>query len=311
MRGIRLFGDIPIYIALDSSDAWSERGLLKTDQWGKPKAVAGVPPDYFSEDGQLWGNPLYDWDSQRRNNFRWWKERLSHAARRYDMVRIDHFRGFDSYWSIPAEDTTARNGEWLPGPGDDFLEAIQEDLESLTIIAEDLGIITDSVTALRKRHGLPGMRVLQFELFDPNCALEDIPEDCVVYTGTHDNDTTVGWLSGTSRDKAARKEAKKLRKTALKLTHGSPETLHLDIIRLAFSARARVAIVPVQDFLGLGSEARLNVPGTTDANWRWRLTKDQLDPEVRSDIRQLVEQSSRDQPGATGAATPACYNQSL
>ena len=295
-RGIRLFGDIPIYIALDSADAWAGRGLLQTDASGRPTHVAGVPPDYFSEDGQLWGNPLYDWKSQKKTGYGWWFQRMEQAASRYDMVRIDHFRGLESYWSIPAGEKTAVNGRWLAGPGDDFLGMVGNPGNGLAIVAEDLGMITRSVTRLRKRHGLPGMRVLQFELFDPDCRLDEIPEDCVCYTGTHDNDTIVGWFSGSSRDDAARREAKRLRQTALSLTRGSSETLHLDLVQLAFSTRARVAIAPMQDFLGLGSEARLNNPGTSVGNWRWRLTDEQLTPAIRADIVRIVEACSRAQP---------------
>lgn len=292
-RGIALFGDIPFYIALDSADAWSERGLLQTDAAGQPTNVAGVPPDYFSEDGQLWGNPLYDWKNLAKNDYRWWAQRIRQASKRFDMVRIDHFRGIESYWSVPRDEETARNGEWIQGPGDDFLNALTGAAGDLAIVAEDLGMITDEVFELRRRHALPGMRVLQFELFDPKFDPADIPEDCVCYTGTHDNDTTVGWFSGSATDKAARRETRKLQKTALRLTGGSRETIHLDMIRLAYSTPARVVIVPMQDYLGLGSKARLNNPGTRDGNWRWRMLHDQPCPQTCGQIASLVEDCSR------------------
>jgi len=292
-RNIRLFGDMPFYIALDSSDAWAGRELLLIDSSGRPAQVAGVPPDYFSDEGQLWGNPLYDWEYHEKTAYRWWIERLRAAAQRCDMVRVDHFRGFESYWSIPGGARTARQGMWKPGPGDALLNALAETLGQIPVVAEDLGIITDEVIQLRRRHGIPGMKVLQFEIAEPDFNPARIPEDCLCYTATHDNDTTAAWFSGKGRDPRTRKEIRKTRTNALRLTGGTAASIARDMIRLAYSTPARVALAPMQDYLGLGSEARMNTPGTQRNNWRWRLTEDPLSPDVCEEIAALVEASSR------------------
>jgi len=292
-RGVRLFGDIPIYIALDSVSAWARPELLLVDRDGRPSHVAGVPPDYFSEEGQLWGNPLYDWDYHARTGYGWWVWRVQDAADKFDMVRVDHFRGFEAYWSVPYGASTARNGRWEPGPGDALFEAMERSLDRLPIVAEDLGVITEKVVGLRLRHQIPGMKVLQFELGDPEFRLEDIDEYCVCYTGTHDNDTTLGWFQGSRDDTRTRTEIEETRRNTLRLTGGTPETIHTDMIRLAFASRARVAVAPMQDFLGLGSEARMNIPGTTLDNWRWRLAPGQLSAAVRERVADMVSESSR------------------
>ena len=292
-NAISLFADMPIYIALDSADAWAHPEILRIDRDGKPAQVAGVPPDYFSEDGQLWGNPLYDWAYHAANDFQWWTDRLRHAAAMADLVRVDHFRGFESCWAVPYGEETAINGAWEPGPGDALFDAMSESLGPLPIVAENLGVITKKVEALRNRHGMPGMRVLQLELDDSDFSLEEIEENCVCYTGTHDNDTTLGWFHGGESDTRTRKEFLATRKNALRLTGGKPETIHRDLIRSAFASPAKLAIAPMQDYLGLGSEARLNTPGTTRDNWRWRLLPGQLGPSACESIRQLVEESSR------------------
>jgi 4-alpha-glucanotransferase len=292
-KGICLFGDMPIYIALDSADAWSHRELLMIDEEGQPLNVAGVPPDYFSEDGQLWGNPLYDWAYHKRSNYRWWIERMQHAASLSQLVRVDHFRGFESYWSVPSAAKTARNGEWLPGPGDALFEAMRKALGNLPIVAEDLGVITPEVDALRLNHGIPGMFVLQFEVGDADFDVDAINENCACYTGTHDNDTTVGWFLGTGADTRTREEVKANQASALAVTGGTAETIHLDMINLAFSSKAALAVAPMQDYLGLGSEARLNIPGTTGNNWRWRLDTDSLTPKFIDSVRNMVTKASR------------------
>ena len=292
-RGIRLFGDMPICIALDSADAWAHPENLRIDRDGHPEAVAGVPPDYFSEDGQLWGNPLYDWDKHARDGYAWWVERLRATAELTDLVRIDHFRGFEAYWSIPAGSKTARTGAWEPGPGDAIFDAMSEALGSLPIVAENLGVITPEVEALRERHNIPGMVVLQFDIADENFDLESVEENCVCYTGTHDNDTTLGWFRGSPGDIRSDEEISATREAALRRTGGSPDTIHLDMIRTAFASRARLAIAPLQDYLGLGSEARINVPGTAGGNWRWRLLDSQLSPEVCDNIASMVTASDR------------------
>ncbi|MGB5354272.1 MAG: 4-alpha-glucanotransferase [Woeseia sp.] len=270
-RGVWLFGDMPIYIALDSADAWSAREMLQVDEHGKPQAVAGVPPDYFSEDGQLWGNPLYDWDYHDKHGYDWWIQRIRHATAMASLVRIDHFRGFESYWSVPAGDENARNGHWVPGPGDRLFDAMQGALGRLPIVAEDLGVITPEVEALRDRHHLPGMVVLQFEIGNPEFKLENMRENCVCYTGTHDNDTTLGWFMGSKDDTRSADEKQKAAAQVLKVTHGTAETVHDDMVRIAMASNARLAIAPMQDYLGLDSSARFNTPGKPGNNWQWRL----------------------------------------
>ncbi|MGA9574910.1 MAG: 4-alpha-glucanotransferase [Lysobacterales bacterium] len=292
-KGVTLFGDMPIYIALDSSDAWARPEILLIDKNGRPSQVAGVPPDYFSSHGQLWGNPLYDWKHHASNGYQWWIERLQHAASQMDLVRIDHFRGFESFWAVRYGSETAREGEWLPGPGDALFDAIKTALGGLPIVAEDLGVITPEVDALRQRHNLPGMKVLQFEVGNPGFKIEDVGSNCVCYTGTHDNDTTVGWFNGGGDDTRTEKEIIEDRKNTLKVTGGSDKTIHLDLIRLALNTRARLAVVPMQDFLGLGSAARLNTPGTTSNNWRWRVLDAQLSAKFCQAVANLIQETAR------------------
>lgn len=293
-NGVALFGDMPIYIALDSSDAWANRELLRVDNDGRPDFVAGVPPDYFSEDGQLWGNPLYDWSHHAETDYSWWADRLRATAAVVDLVRIDHFRAFESYWSIPADSPTARIGTWEQGPGDAFFDAMRSALGRLPVIAEDLGVITSEVEELRNRQELPGMRVLQFDICDDGFSLDWIPDNCVCYTGTHDNDTTVGWFLGSSDDNRDEHEINDLQHKVLTLTGSTAETVHIDFIKSAFATDAYLAIAPLQDFLGLGSGARLNTPGTTDNNWRWRLRSEQLTPELYEQVAAMVSAAERD-----------------
>jgi 4-alpha-glucanotransferase len=292
-RGVLLFGDMPIYIALDSSDAWANRKLVKIDEDGNPDSVAGVPPDYFSEDGQLWGNPLYDWKHHKATKYRWWVKRLKATAELADLVRIDHFRGFESYWSIPAGSATARNGTWEPGPGDAIFDAMRKSIGSLPIIAEDLGVITPAVEGLRDRQQFPGMRVLQFEVCNDDFKPEDIGINSVCYTGTHDNDTTLGWFRGSPGDLRSEEEIKRAQNTILAVTGGSAETVHMDLIRIAFSTAACIAIAPMQDFLGLGSEARINTPGVAGDNWRWRVLDGQVTDDLCESIATMVGASDR------------------
>jgi 4-alpha-glucanotransferase len=292
-HGVRLFGDMPICIALDSADAWAHPEILRIDRDGRPDAVAGVPPDYFSKDGQLWGNPLYDWDVHARSNYRWWAERLSASAALADMVRIDHFRGFEAYWSVPAESETAKTGTWEPGPGDAIFDAMKDALGNLPIVAEDLGVITPAVDALRERHNIPGMVVLQFDVADEDFDLLNIAPNSVCYTGTHDNDTTVGWFNGSPDDIRSEFDIKETQQAALQVTGGMAETISTDMIRAAFSTDAKLAIAPLQDYLGLGSEARLNTPGTSSNNWRWRFQDGQLTNDIRGQVANLVKHSGR------------------
>jgi 4-alpha-glucanotransferase len=292
-RGITLFGDMPICIAFDSADAWVNRDILRVDADGQPDFVAGVPPDYFSENGQLWGNPLYDWEKHRANGYAWWIKRLRASATLADIVRIDHFRGFEAYWAVPAGAANARVGSWQPGPGDSLFEAFRSALGTLPIVAEDLGVITEEVEALRKRHAIPGMHVLQFDVDVTDFALTDVDANAVCYTGTHDNDTTLGWFRGSPDDRRSPAEIAATQKAALALTGGSPETIHLNLIRAAFATAARMAIAPMQDFLGLGSEARINTPGTSTGNWRWRMLDTQLDAPAQELIGNLVAAAGR------------------
>ena len=286
-HGVVLFGDMPICIALDSSDAWANRDIVCLDERGQPTHVAGVPPDYFSEDGQLWGNPLYDWENHAANGYSWWIDRLRKSADLADLVRIDHFRGFEAYWSIPSDAPTARFGEWVPGPGDAIFRAMGEAIGHLPIVAEDLGVITPEVEQLRDRYRIPGMRVLQFEVSYDDFDMSDICDNSVCYTGTHDNDTTVGWFRGSPNDIRSPEEIERTRKAALEMTNGHPDTIHNDLIRLACSSASRLAIAPMQDYLGL------NTPGTSCNNWRGRLEDHELTPALIDSVAEMVSTSDR------------------
>ncbi|MDH3747316.1 MAG: 4-alpha-glucanotransferase [Gammaproteobacteria bacterium] len=289
-----LFGDLPICIALDSADAWANREILRIDRDGHPDHVAGVPPDFFSTDGQLWGNPLYDWETHKATDYRWWIDRLRASAELADIVRIDHFRGFEAYWSVPANADTARNGTWEPGPGDAIFVAMKNALGVLPIVAEDLGVITPEVEALRDRHQIPGMVVLQFDVRHEDFRLADVPENCVCYTGTHDNDTTLGWFRGSPDDTRSTKEIKATQHAVRKLTGGSDATIAMDFVKAAFSTAARIAIAPMQDYLELGSEARINIPGTSSNNWRWRVTEAQLTNDLCDNVADTVRAANRE-----------------
>ncbi len=295
-NNVLLFGDMPIYIASDSADVWAHRELVRLDERGLPTHVAGVPPDYFSADGQLWGNPLYDWAHHAADGYSWWIERLRSSADLADLVRIDHFRGFEAYWSVPASASTARAGEWVPGPRDALFAAIEKALGRLPIVAEDLGVITPEVDALREAHRIPGMKVLQFEVMDDDFDAALLEENSVCYTGTHDNDTTVGWFNGSPDDLRDADEIAQTRERVLDVTDGRPETIHNDLIRLAFRTPSRLAVAPLQDFLGLGSEARFNTPGTSGPNWRWRLQDDELTPAIMDAVGRMVADAGRDAP---------------
>lgn len=296
--GVLLFGDMPIYIALDSSDAWANRDILRIDADGKPDRVGGVPPDYFSNDGQLWGNPLYDWDAHAKNGYRWWIDRLRASTDIADIVRIDHFRGFESYWSIPAEATTARTGRWEAGPGDAIFDALKQALGSLPIVAEDLGLITPEVEALRDRHQLPGMVVLQFSVTNEGFDLAAVPENSVCYTGTHDNDTSLGWFCGGPGDERSADEIRADQEAVLRICNGDPGSISMGLVKAAYSTPAKLAVAPMQDYLGLGSEARFNTPGTADNNWRWRLDPSALTDQLCEEVAAAVIASDREIPSA-------------
>ncbi len=272
--GIGIVGDIPVFVAHDSADVWAHQHLFKLDESGHPRVVAGVPPDYFSATGQLWGNPLYDWDAMAHDGFAWWVARFRHLLEEVDVVRIDHFRGFEAAWEVPAGESTAVNGQWVRGPGEAVFLAIREALGQAPVIAEDLGLITDEVRALLRATEFPGMKVLQFAFGggsdNPYLPHNYVDPNCVVYTGTHDNDTTRGWFSTLADDERRRVEHY--------LGGSGSGRVSEDLMRLALASAARIAIVPIQDVLDLGSEARFNTPGAAEGNWAWRLGAEQLDP---------------------------------
>lgn len=296
---ISLIGDMPIFVALDSAEVWSHPEMFYLDDSGKPTVVAGVPPDYFSKTGQLWGNPLYRWDVIASDGYAWWIDRLRAARNLVDIIRLDHFRGFEKYWEISATDTTALNGRWVPGPGAKLLQAVQNELGSLPIIAEDLGTITPEVYALRDRFGFPGMRVLQFSFGSGPKAGEqrpyNYPRNCVVYTGTHDNNTTIGWFKGEDVKDTTQSQQEREREIQVALTYLGTDSIEInwDLIRLASMSAANTVIVPMQDILGLGSEARMNLPGKAEGNWSWRFTPDMLNEEIKSKLRKLTALSGR------------------
>ena len=288
-KGIRLLGDLPFYVAMDSADIWAEPQFFQLDDRGKPGAVAGVPPDYFSPDGQLWGNPLYAWDEMARDGWGWWIRRLGGAAQRYDAVRIDHFRAFDSYWSVPAGAATAKSGKWIDGPGMAPLAALQGWFPDLQLIAEDLGDLRPSVHQLRKLCVLPGMRVLQFAFDAPEDNVHrphNYAADCVCYVGTHDNDTAVGWL----RTASAQTKARAQRYLGLNAQEG----WNSGLLRGVMASAAALCILRPEDLLGLGSEARTNTPGTTAGNWQWRLQQGQLSPALAETLRELTRRYGRE-----------------
>jgi len=281
-HGVLLFGDLPIFVAADSADVWAKPEYFRLDREGRPTVVAGVPPDYFSPTGQRWGNPHYDWQALEKDGFSWWLERMHTQLELLDWIRIDHFRGFEACWEIPAACETAEYGRWVEVPGEALLEAIQARFGSLPLVAENLGTITPKVEALRKKFGLPGMLVLQFA-FDGTSANPYLPHnhaaDNVVYTGTHDNDTTLSWFESLDDGRKA---------YVYEYLGRTQEAMPWALMRAAFASVAAVAIVPMQDVLGLGTGHRMNTPGTTCGNWRWRFAWEQLKPERREYIAHLV-----------------------
>ncbi|MBN1297117.1 4-alpha-glucanotransferase [bacterium] len=289
--GVTLIGDIPIFVSLGSVDVWKNPALFQLDADLKPVSVAGVPPDYFSKTGQLWGNPLYDWAAMAADKYRWWTNRFAVTLRAVDCIRVDHFRGFEAYWAVPAVDRTAENGEWKPGPGSSLFDTIRDVLGEIPVIAEDLGCLTPEVERLRDRLGFPGMKVLQFafggDAFNPYLAHNHTPHS-VVYTATHDNDTTRGWwqtLVDAERERIGNQ---------MTILQGHPVTDPVsDLIRLALGSVANWAIVPVQDVLNLGSEARMNRPGVAEGNWGWRMVEWNRLRQCLNELRPLLELTGR------------------
>ena len=288
---IKLIGDIPIYVNEDSADVWADPHYFKLDSHLRPVSVAGVPPDYFSETGQRWGNPVYDWDALKAERYEWWMRRLQRQFELFDIVRIDHFRGFEQYWEIPAEEPTAVNGRWADGPKDDFFKVMKERFSDHSIIGEDLGIITEEVTALMERFDIPGMKVLQFafggDLKTHPYIPENYTENCVVYTGTHDNNTTRGWFEHDATEGERRSLNEYLNKDC------SARDIARDLVCTALSSCAFLAVIPFQDILNIGQEARMNVPGTACGNWLWRYQPGQVSEKLMSQLRDWTKQAER------------------
>jgi 4-alpha-glucanotransferase len=299
-KGLRLIGDLPFFVSPDSSDVWANPELFQLDEQHRPRFVAGVPPDYFSAQGQLWGNPVYDWEALRRSGYRWCLDRLRALLEHVDVIRLDHFRAFAAAWHIPAGAPTAQSGNWVSGPGADFFEAVEREFGGLPFIAEDLGMITPDVYSLRDRFQLPGTRVLQFG-FDGDSRNPHLPRNyvhnAVAYTGTHDNNTTRGWFE------ALPESQKQVVWNYLGRSSNEDDGVAAALMRLAWSSPAALAIAPLQDLLNLGAEARMNVPGSTEGNWRWRCTENMLSGPAFGWLRELTKVSSRSNEVATAATT--------
>jgi len=306
-RGIRLMGDMPIYAAHDSADVWSAPHLFQLLPSGEPAVMAGVPPDYFSATGQLWGNPIYRWDAMERDGFAWWIERFRAAFRLFDCVRVDHFRGFQAYWQVPAGETTAMRGQWVDGPGTRLFDAILQALGKLPVVAENLGVITPAVEAIRHAFGMPGMAVLQFAFGTdpqaPGFRPHNYQRDVVAYTGTHDNDTAIGWWQSTGGDSTRTPaDVEREKHFACEYLHTDGREIHWDLIRALEASVAGTVIVPAQDLLGLGSEARMNMPSTLGGNWLWRLQPGRLTEGIAARLRSMAMCYQRADPRASALA---------
>lgn len=297
-KSIQIIGDIPIFIAFDSADVWCAPDQFKLDADGKPLVVAGVPPDYFSKTGQLWGNPIYNWERMEAEGFAWWLRRVSATLGLVDIVRVDHFRGFAASWEIPGGDKTAERGQWVEVPGRELFTTIKEELGDIPILAEDLGVITPDVEALRDDFGFPGMRIFQFG-FGGDLKSRDLPhnyiENCVAYTGTHDNETLVGWFKsqagkGSTRDAV---QVEKERKFCLEYLKSDGTEINWDFIRVLLASKANTVLMPLQDVLGLGSEARMNLPASDAGNWHWRFKENDLTDALAARLRELTAKSER------------------
>ena len=282
-RAIKLIGDIPMFVSIDSDTVWSRPDAFYLDSKGSPTVVGGVPPDYFNKTGQRWGNPLYRWEIMGKDSYAWWAERFKAALRLVDIIRLDHFRGFESYWEVAVKYKTAMKGHWVPGPGAELFERVKKRLGAFPVIAEDLGTITPEVDNLRDQLAFRGMRVLQFAFGDNGSSRHkphNYPRNCVVYTGTHDNNTTIGWFSEL-KEKGVRE--------ALNYMGSDGHEINWDFIRLALMSCADTVIIPLQDVLGLGSEARMNRPGTVMGNWSWRFTPDMLSDKIKFRLKELTD----------------------
>ena len=288
-QNIRIYGDMPIFVAYESADVWVNQDLFQLDNSGRPTVVAGVPPDYFSATGQMWGNPLYRWDRLAERDYDWWLKRLEQALQQFDILRLDHFRGFESYWEIPGDAPNAISGHWMPGPRDELFRVAQAHLGELPIVAEDLGLITDEVHHLRDRLGFPGMRVLQFGFEhhdDPYHRPDHFPEHSVAYTGTHDNETLMGWYGRRCQSDADPA-------MIAPFLSGDKNRVHLDLISAVASSAADTVIFPMQDVLGLNNDARINTPGLADGNWNWRCASDEPSPELAAELLHIATVANR------------------
>ncbi len=294
-RGVRIMGDLPIYVSHDSADVWTNRQYFHLDAQGNPTAVSGVPPDYFSETGQLWGNPIYRWDALAEDGYRWWLDRFRATFAMVDMIRLDHFRGFEAYWEVPATESTAVNGKWVKGPGAALFRAAKAELGDLPFVAENLGVITAEVEAIREEFGFPGMAVLQFafgtDAQAPTFRPHNYPRAVVAYTGTHDCDTTVGWWGSEGRGESTRSDEDIRRELdfARRYLNTDGKEIHWTFIRTLEASVADTVLIPMQDVLGLGTEARMNQPATMGGNWRWRYRAGDLNPELAQRLRELAE----------------------
>lgn len=293
-KGIKIIGDLPIYVSLDSADAWAGKELFQFDEEGRPFAVAGCPPDGFSASGQLWGNPLYDWAYHKKTGYSWWMERLAFSFTLYDVVRIDHFRGFDEYYSIPYGAKDAAGGHWETGPGLSFFQRVKEVLPGREMIAEDLGYVTDSVRDLVRDSGYPGMKVLEFafDSRDTGCAFDYLPhnyiENSVVYTGTHDNETLAGWFCNSLKD-----EERKMVRDYCSDYYTPDQEMYLSLLCMAMRSVSKLCVIPIQDYLGYGNEARINKPSTTGENWKWRLLPGEFSKELQEKILEITRRYGR------------------
>lgn len=296
-KGIQIIGDVPIYVNYDSADVWANPEIFKLDANKRPIAVSGIPPDYFSSTGQLWGNPIFRWDVLKRKDYSWWVRRIAHNLELFDVMRLDHFKGFVDYWEVPAGEQTAVNGKWIKGPGENFFNALLKHFPYLLFIAEDLGVITPEVHALRDHFGFPGMRVLQFAFGNDPLADEYKPmnyiQNCVAYTGTHDNDTLIGWLYGGRGHSTRRPEEIRMEKSNALRYLGNVKkdrkNIHWEFIRLLMMSAAYLVILPLQDLLGLGGKTRMNRPATANGNWEWRLLRGQLTPSLKKRLAEMTK----------------------
>jgi len=294
VRGVGLMGDAPIYVSHDSADCWAHQELFYLDDDGQPTVVAGVPPDYFSKTGQLWGNPIYRWERHSETGFSWWISRLRAAAERFDALRLDHFIGFRNYWEVPASEKTAVNGRWVQAPGEALFTTVRREVPDLEILAEDLGTLTDEVAALRDQFHFPGMKIAQFSFGGKDADLPSSwPEDCVGYSGTHDNEPTRAWFEGEGGAGCLPEQTRLERETFLKESGGAPEGASWAMLRLVWKSPAKTAVAPMQDLLDLGAQTRMNRPGTCEGNWRWRMEPGALSVRLAGRLGTLTGSSAR------------------